>query len=468
MVSNRRSKTLTAKTRSLLAAGESDSVDFKKIADGLSADDLVAFANSNGGQILVGVVEDTVNGAQVGAVRGCDVSDSTVLQITNKAISCIPPVSIDVFIENLGSKPILRIEIPASATKPHCTQKGVYCKRDGSRNRPLHPHELLRIFLDTEARAFSERFEAAADRITTELGDLETSLESTIENMSSQLGWAESQLRDTESDIGAILGIVRRVDGRSGKLAERMRTLFRQDQRSDPVREREYEKLLVEMINVIDEREDLVKTISAGGSLTVQANGNLSEELTEEDFRKALDSAIQQIHDREARRMYSFVYRSPSKCSDQEIDEFCALVVQGGEVSRGLKPRVKKALMLGFVVSNGAIVGTSALKKPATSYRQKVFRHAANDIKASEFPYELGWIFLHPDHRGKGRMAELLGKLMGFATGKGIFATTRTNNDRMLKILLNLAFKPSGEPYASTQQPGQSLQLLLQTGGATC
>jgi len=96
----------------------------------------------------------------------CDVNDATILQIANKALNCIPPVAIRVHIENLSSLPFLRIHVPSSSTKPHCTPKGVYSRRDGSRNRPLHPGELLKMFLESESRAFAERFESAADRIT--------------------------------------------------------------------------------------------------------------------------------------------------------------------------------------------------------------------------------------------------------------------------------------------------------------
>ncbi|MDZ5700212.1 ATP-binding protein [Chelativorans sp. M5D2P16] len=122
---------LSKLTRELLAEGESVRSDFKRLPDGISADDLVAFANSEaGGQILAGVDEQVVDKAQIGVVRGCDVSDATVLQILNKAVSCIPPVSIDVYIENLDDKPILRVEVPPSLTKPYCTpRRRTFCAR---------------------------------------------------------------------------------------------------------------------------------------------------------------------------------------------------------------------------------------------------------------------------------------------------------------------------------------------------
>ncbi|TIX43045.1 MAG: ATP-binding protein, partial [Mesorhizobium sp.] len=212
MAIKKRIKNLSKLTRELLAEGESVRSDFKRLPDGISADDLVAFANSEaGGQILAGVDEQVVDKAQIGVVRGCNVNDATVLQVLNKAVSCIPPVSIDIYIENLDDKPILRVEVPPSQTKPHCTPKGVYCRRDGARNRPLHPSELLRLFLDSEASAFAARFEVAAERITDELSNLESSLDSSIRSMSDQLGWADSQLDDTESTLARIQGLVAKL-----------------------------------------------------------------------------------------------------------------------------------------------------------------------------------------------------------------------------------------------------------------
>jgi predicted HTH transcriptional regulator len=203
----RRTKTISKSTRTLLAEGESERADFKRTPDGISAEDLVSFANTEaGGSILAGVEEQCgPGGEQIGVVRGCDVSDATILQITNKALSCVPAVGIRVHIEGLGKTPFLRVDIPPSQTKPHCTPKGIYCRRDGSRNRPLHPGELLSIFLESESRAFAEKFEAAASRITDDLGELEASLDHSIRSMADQLGWADSKLGDTESTLSAVL-----------------------------------------------------------------------------------------------------------------------------------------------------------------------------------------------------------------------------------------------------------------------
>ena len=151
------------------------------------------------------------DGSPCGLVVGCDISDGAVLQILNKAISCVPPVAIKIYAENTAAKPLLRAHIPPSDNRPHSTPKGVYCRRDGSRNRPLHPSELLRIFLDNEGRAFAQRFEDAARRITDELADLQTALDRRIASIGDQLGWAEFKLDDSESTIDTVLARVRQL-----------------------------------------------------------------------------------------------------------------------------------------------------------------------------------------------------------------------------------------------------------------
>lgn len=462
MASNRRIKGLSALTRTLLAGGEGDEVDFKKVPDGISQDDLVAFANSEtGGTILVGIVERSVDGAQVGVVTGCNVSDATILQITNKAVTCIPPVLIEISIENLGSQPILRVAVPSSATKPHCTAKGVYNRRDGSRNRPLHPSELLRIFLENEGRVFAERFESAAERIAADLNHLESSLDSSIKNMADQLGWAESKMDDTESKLDDLVDQLQDMARPISVIGERLRTMFRQDKRHDPVSDRELKKLTQRYAEQIRGRADLMDLITRGGSIILRSGADYSQELEHDDATKAVENATAQILREEDLRKYEVDCKAAVECSEGELDEFCAIVAEGGEVSAGLRSRVANSLRLGFIRHNGGTVGTAGLKKPKSSYRTKVFSNAKSVSNPKQYPFELGWIYLKEEHRSKGQMTRLLRELMPLADGKGVFATTRTNNTIMRDMLIQIHFKENGDEYFSKLRPDETLNLFL-------
>lgn len=458
----KRTKTLSSISRALLAEGESERVDFKRSPQGINSDDLVAFANSEtGGNILVGVDEQIVDSAQVGIVCGCDVDDASILQILNKAVSCVPPISVDVFVENLNAKPILRITIPASTTKPHCTPKGVYCRRDGSRNRPMHPAELLRVFLETESRAFAERFESAADRITDDLTNLESTLDTSIRNMADQLGWADMQLGDTESSISAILGLTRHLRSETDDISARLRTLFRQDEREDPVRNREMKAFIDALVEQLCEQPDLLKQIAEGGSLQINTQGKTAIELTKDEVSKALTDAVSIAKKQEDMKKYDVFIKTSHECTEEELDSFATLVREGGEVIEGVRARVENAFRLGFVTYDGVIVGTAALKKPISTYRNKVFSKSKSELSPKAYPFELGWIYLRPDHRKRGQMNRLLDKLLSLAGEKGIFSTTRSNNEIMEEILHERGFRTDGEVYPSTQNPELTIKLFI-------
>ncbi|TPL45391.1 GNAT family N-acetyltransferase [Mesorhizobium sp. B2-4-6] len=464
MAIKKRIKNLSKLTREHLAEGESERSDFKRLPDGISADDLVAFANSEaGGQILAGVDEQVVDKAQIGVVRGCDVSDATILQILNKAVSCIPPVSIDVYIENLDDKPILRVEVPPSQTKPHCTPKGVYCRRDGARNRPLHPSELLGLFLESEASAFAARFEVAAERITAELSNLESSLDSSIKSMSDQLGWADYQLGDTESTLDRIQGLVAKLTVDTENANSRLRALFRQDEREDPIRKKARIQYVNRLIKDIREDESLFGHVIAGGKLTVQGKQTEDSDITNEDAKQLLEIAVRHVHNAERDKKYLIVVKAPKACSDAELGQFAAKVADGGEVADGIRERAKRAFRLGFIAYENAIVGTAALKKPVDSYRTKVFKKAESQLDPAAYPYELGWIFLDVPHRGKGQMTRLINELLPAAKGAALFATTRNSNEIMRDMLTQLGFSEDGTEYKSKQNSEDSVKLFVRT-----
>lgn len=462
MAIKKRIKNLSKLARELLAEGESVRSDFKRSPEGISADDLVAFANSEaGGQILAGVDEQVVDKAQIGVVRGCDVSDATVLQVLNKAVSCFPPVSIDIYIENLDDKPILRVEVPPSQTKPHCTPKGVYCRRDGARNRPLHPSELLRLFLDSEASAFAARFEIAAERITKELSDLESSLDRSIRSMTDQLGWADYQLGDTESTLNHIQGLVAKLTIDADNANSRLRALFRQDEREDPVRKKARAQYVNRLINEIRENKDLLARVVAGGQLALDGKQPEDSDITDEDAKQLLQIAVRHVHETERDKKYQIVVKAPKACSDDELDQFAAKVVTGGEVADGIRDRAKRAFRLGFVIYSDTIVGTAALKKPSASYRTKVFKKAGSQLDPAAYPYELGWIFLDVPHRKMGQMTRLIDDLLRTVEDSALFATTRTSNDIMREMLAQLKFVDEGTEFKSEQSPEDTLKLFV-------
>ena len=145
-------KQISARAKALLGQQEGLDVDFKKTASAVTEEFLAAFANSHaGGAILVGVEEGRAsNGLQSAQVVGCTVGDREKLTLLNKALGCSPPVQIQVIVENLSRCPFLRVEIPSSPHRPHCTSSGKYVIRGDERNEPLIPERLLGLDLRDE------------------------------------------------------------------------------------------------------------------------------------------------------------------------------------------------------------------------------------------------------------------------------------------------------------------------------
>lgn len=441
MSEQKRLKSLSVTTRKFLDAGEGQLVDFKRTPDGISADDLVAFANAaEGGTILAGVDEKTIDGSQIGILLGCSTSDNTILQLLNKAISCFPPVSIDVVIENLNDKPILRIVVPSSPTKPHCTPKGVYCRRDGSRNRALHPGELLSIFLESEGQTFAERFESAAATISEEINNLEESLANTIRSMSDQLGWAESNLDDTSSTIDTVLAYAKLIKNETDDTSSRLRALFRQDTREDPIRERERTKLVESLVEQISKSKKLTRAAVEGKSLSYTMKGKSALELTVEDGQAALDEAFKIIRDREDRKKYKARCMPPSECGGPKLDEIVALVA-ADENQAQTRKKIAKALVLGVSTYDEKVVAVAALRQPTLAERRKIFQQTGTNADAKAFKLQIDWVSLHPDHHNKSVLSRLVPKVLAQANDRAVFALVQGEDELTGPILERCKFQ---------------------------
>lgn len=162
---------ISRNTRELLSKRERQSHDFKETIQSLKVEDIAAFANASGGTILIGV--STRN--DVIAISGCEYGDGAELAVRQKAAEGDPPLRIELSAENTSvpGKAMLRVDIPESPSKPHCSPSGVYKIRDGNKNRNLRPQEMLTMFLDAHATTFVQRFGEATKELTEQLGDVE-------------------------------------------------------------------------------------------------------------------------------------------------------------------------------------------------------------------------------------------------------------------------------------------------------
>jgi len=139
----------------------------------------------------------------------------------------------------------------------------------------------------------------------------------------------------------------------------------------------------------------------------------------------------------------------PSQCSDSELNEFEALVLEGGEViADGLQQRIKKAEELLFAKDN-VLIGVGAIKRPYDSYKNNVFKKSGVPELAANYYYELGWIYTSLSSRGKGVGRKIMEAILNSVGNSSCFATTREDNDAMHYLFGQYSFEKLGNSYKS-------------------
>ena len=128
--------------KQIIQNGENAAVEFKSAAvstDGL-AKEMVAFSNSQGGMILIGVEDD-------GTITGIDKAKQNEAWISNIARDAVlPPILVQTSIESIGEQEILVVEVPKGKNRPYQTRNDHFYIRVGSTNRRPSLPELMRLF----------------------------------------------------------------------------------------------------------------------------------------------------------------------------------------------------------------------------------------------------------------------------------------------------------------------------------
>lgn len=103
--------------RKMLAEGEHEGQDFKQIIGSKEkiARTLAAFANGNGGRLLVGVDDK-------GNIKGCDVEEDMYLLHEAAENFCDPPVDLEFVIHEEDGVEVLEARVLRSLKKPHAAR----------------------------------------------------------------------------------------------------------------------------------------------------------------------------------------------------------------------------------------------------------------------------------------------------------------------------------------------------------
>lgn len=138
----------------------------------------------------------------------------------------------------------------------------------------------------------------------------------------------------------------------------------------------------------------------------------------------------------------------PSQITDDVLQNILVLIESGQQVSMAsVADNLRRAEMIGYAKLNDEIIGVMVLKNPNTSYRKKVFDAAEVTPLMKNYPYELGYAYVNPKHRGRGTASYLLSNLV--RNRSDVFATTREDNIGMISLLKQNRFVQAGKPQKS-------------------
>lgn len=115
------------------------------------ARDLVCFANTDGGQLVVGVAESR-------EVVGVDDVDELLLRVDDVAYQrCRPPVTVVPEVLDVAGRRVVVVNVPKGDQRPYATASGQYYVRSGSRCRQASREELLRLFQGARSLFYDEQ-----------------------------------------------------------------------------------------------------------------------------------------------------------------------------------------------------------------------------------------------------------------------------------------------------------------------
>lgn len=154
----------------------------------------------------------------------------------------------------------------------------------------------------------------------------------------------------------------------------------------------------------------------------------------------------------------------PRYFSFEELTEFRQAILEGGEVDAdGLRDRILSARALVLLREAEKLAATAALKVPVPTYRARVSESAGVELAVAQYPFELGWVYVYPFARGRKYSHEASREALSRRDGRGVFATSRTDNVAMHATLRRLGFGSTGAPYRS-RRGDRELQLFLRPG----
>ncbi len=139
----------------LISGGETSLVQFKETMNNplSAAQELVAFSNSEGGQIIVGVADKT---GEVTGLTFEDIQRISSLLVNAASEGVKPPITIKTESIDLGGKKVLVVTIPNGTYKPYKDKDGLIFVKNGPDKRKVTGNEELARLLQSSGDLYAE------------------------------------------------------------------------------------------------------------------------------------------------------------------------------------------------------------------------------------------------------------------------------------------------------------------------
>ena len=132
----------------ILEKGEDYKTEFKEQVDRNLDREIVAFANSSGGRIYIGITDE-------GKVKGVNITNKLTSQIQDIAQNCDPKIPISLQVMQKENNVI--VEVKESKDKPHKCSLGFYI-RSGASSQKLSRDEILDFAEEEDLLNFDKVF----------------------------------------------------------------------------------------------------------------------------------------------------------------------------------------------------------------------------------------------------------------------------------------------------------------------
>jgi len=123
------------------------------------AEELVAFSNSKGGVLIIGVTDNNdIVGISDDDIRRLN---QLIGNVINSNIT--PPIYPITEIKTIEEKKLLIVTVEDGSNKPYSTNKGIYLTKAGSDKRKVSPEELKRLFAESKRSYADEEIVVGSD-----------------------------------------------------------------------------------------------------------------------------------------------------------------------------------------------------------------------------------------------------------------------------------------------------------------